>query len=102
LSIESIGMDLGIRLVFRVDHRSRTDESAAGYGRVNERLTDHVFIVDGVLHIEFPDPEEWRNLIAWRWFVLRHQGRAKREHHNHYAQRYLGHCLLLDLGCVRR
>src|SRR5207253_9868194 len=84
-------MDLGIRLIFHVDHGSRTDEPASGCGRVDEHLVYHIFIVDGLGQIEFPDPEERCNLLVLRFLVLRHQARAKREHYNHYAYRFPGH-----------
>src|SRR5262249_55718393 len=84
-------MDLGIRLIFLVDHGSGTDEPASGCGRIDEHLANHVFIVDRLGHIEFPDPEERCNLLVLRFLVLRDQARAKREHHNHYASRSPGH-----------
>src|SRR5207253_1474369 len=89
LSIESDRMDFGTRcLIFLADRSASADETASRCGHVDDHLA-LLWIVEGLLQIDFPDSEEWFAL-----FILRYQARAKREHCNQHDGRLPGHFTL--------
>ena len=103
LSIENDGMDLGARttVVFS-DRRACADETTARCGHVDHRLA-LLWIIRGLLQIQFPDPEKWFAL-----FILRHQNGRKREHRNEHTKGFpehfsslIGHYMGCGLSSLR-